>query len=420
MKVVIKNTLADTLSFLTHTRKRDRLFAKALDLPMPKGTMNTLSAALHPAKQDMVIQSIIQETADTKTYRLVMSDAKMHPAFFRAGQYISCVFQVDKSTASRPFSLSSTPRQTLDEGFYDITIRKTDPGFISSFVYDSWKVGTQILCTAPTGDFYYQELRDSRSVICLAGGSGVTPFKSMIPDILKDYPDMQVILFHGAVLADQFIFSDYFKNLQEENPSQFTYIPVCSDPVEATIEAADWQGESGLISVSLIEKVLKSTIPEKNLEACTLFISGPPAMEKYLEDELKNTRIQKRRIRTESSESQKSKVGNADSTSVPTITHSLIVHMNTHTHTIQANEHETVLVALERAGLKPPSLCRSGTCGWCRSRLISGTVAKAPNTHGTRSADDKFGYFHPCSEFPASDAEIYIPDDPIINREEKG
>jgi ferredoxin-NADP reductase len=420
MKVVIKNTLADTLSFLTHTRKRDRLFAKALDLPMPKGTMNTLSASLHPAKQDMVIQSIIQETADTKTYRLVMSDTEKQPAFFRAGQYISCAFQVDESTASRPFSISSTPGQALDEGFYDITIRKTDPGFISSFVYDSWKVGTQILCTAPTGDFYYQELRDSRSVICLAGGSGVTPFKSMIPDTLKDYPDIQVILFHGAVLADQFIFSDYFKNLHEDNPSQFTYIPVCSDPETVVAATADWQGEPGLISVSLIEKVLKSTMPDIELEACTLFISGPPAMKKYLEDELKKTRIQKRRIRTESSESQKSKAGNEDAASVPALTHTLKVHMNTRTHTIQANEHETFLVALERAGLKPPSLCRSGTCGWCRSRLISGTVVKAPNTHGTRSADDKFGYFHPCSEFPTSDAEIYIPDDPINNREEKG
>ena len=418
MKVVIRNTLVDTLSFLNHTRKRNRLFTRALDIPMPKGIMNILSASLHPTRQDMVIQSIIEETADTKTYRLVMSDTEKRPAFFRSGQYISCAFHVGESTASRPFSLSSTPGQALDEGFYDITIRKTDQGFVSKYVYDMWKTGTQVLCTAPTGDFYYQELRDSRNIVCLAGGSGVTPFKSIIPDILIDYSDMQVILFHGAVLADQFIFSDYFKSLHEDNPSQFTYIPVCSDPTTAA--AADWQGESGLISVSLIKKVLKSTVPEKDLEACTLFISGPPAMEEYLEKELSKTTIQKQRIRTESSESQKSKIEKENSASVPTVTHSLIVHMNTHTHTIKAQGNETVLVALERAGLNPPSLCRSGTCGWCRSRLLSGTVVKAPHSQGTRSADDKFGYFHPCSEFPTSDVEIYIPDDPINNREEKG
>ncbi|NQT60529.1 MAG: 2Fe-2S iron-sulfur cluster binding domain-containing protein [Bacteroidetes bacterium] len=407
MKVVIKNSLIDTISFITHITKRYRLFAKASDTPLPKGIMNTLSASLHPTKQDMVIRSIMQETADTITYRLVMNDAEKKPAFFRAGQYISCSFMVDKSTASRPFSISSTPGQAIDEGFYDITIKKTDPGFISKLVYNTWKVGTQIVCTAPAGDFYYQELRDSCYVICLAGGSGVTPFKSIIPNILKDHPDVHAVLIHGAVLADQFIFSDYFKSINDDNPSHFTYIPVCSDP------AADWQGERGLITISLIEETLRAAAPDKNIDDCTLFVSGPPAMETYLEEEFIKANIQKRRIRVEHSEYHKSD-GEKKSP-----TYSLLVHMNTHTHTIKAQGDETVLVALERAGLNPPSLCRSGTCGWCRSRLLSGTVVKAPHTQGTRSADDKFGYFHPCSEFPTSDVEMYIPDDPIRKREEQ-
>lgn len=408
MKVTIKNSLRDTISFLTHTKKRDRLFAKAKTTPLPKGSMNSLSAALHPAKQEMVIHSIIQETPDTRTYRMVMRDTEKRPSFFRAGQYIACSFTIDNSTASRPFSISSTPEQALNEGFYDITIKKTDQGFISSYVYDSWEAGTQILCTSPTGDFYYQGLRDSRYIICLAGGSGVTPFKSIIPDILKDLPDVQVVLIHGAVLEDQFIFGDYFKSLACDHPTHFSYIPVCSDPSDT------WQGETGLITLPLIEKSAESAFPDIKIDKCTLFVSGPPAMEAYLNEQFTKTDLQKRRIRIEHSEARR---GDSKSEKESPV-YSIIVHMNTQTHTITARGDETVLVALERAGLNPPSLCRSGTCGWCRSRLISGTVVKAPKTTGTRSADDKFGYFHPCSEFPASDAEIYIPDDPIKNRED--
>jgi ferredoxin len=79
------------------------------------------------------------------------------------------------------------------------------------------------------------------------------------------------------------------------------------------------------------------------------------------------------------------------------------------TKQIPAKGIETVLVALERAKLSPPSLCRSGECGFCRSRLLSGEVYINPNNDGRREADKKFNIFHPCSSYPLSNLEIEIP-----------
>ena len=86
-----------------------------------------------------------------------------------------------------------------------------------------------------------------------------------------------------------------------------------------------------------------------------------------------------------------------------------IVHMGGTTRIIPASAGESLLVALERAGMNPPACCRSGICGFCRSLLISGEVFIPEDEDGRRLADKQFGYIHPCSSFPVSDLEIIIP-----------
>lgn len=70
---------------------------------------------------------------------------------------------------------------------------------------------------------------------------------------------------------------------------------------------------------------------------------------------------------------------------------------------------QTILQALERAHIKAPSHCRSGECGWCHSKLLSGKVYVPEDADGRRMADLKFGWIHPCCSFPLSDLEIDIP-----------
>lgn len=76
---------------------------------------------------------------------------------------------------------------------------------------------------------------------------------------------------------------------------------------------------------------------------------------------------------------------------------------------VPASGSETVLTALERAGLAPPSLCRSGECGWCRSKLVSGEVFVVPDGDGRRLADRRFGWIHPCSSYPLGNLELRVP-----------
>ena len=69
---------------------------------------------------------------------------------------------------------------------------------------------------------------------------------------------------------------------------------------------------------------------------------------------------------------------------------------------------ETVLVALERAGIAVPSRCRGGECGFCHSRVISGEVFLPEALDHRRMADAAAGYIHPCCAYPLGDLSIEV------------
>ncbi len=87
----------------------------------------------------------------------------------------------------------------------------------------------------------------------------------------------------------------------------------------------------------------------------------------------------------------------------------LTVRIGGLTTVIPARATETLLVAMERAGLAPPSECRSGTCGVCHALLVAGDVYVNPDGDGRRAADMQYGYIHPCSSYPLSDLELSVP-----------
>ena len=94
-------------------------------------------------------------------------------------------------------------------------------------------------------------------------------------------------------------------------------------------------------------------------------------------------------------------------------TFKLKVKMGSTVKEIPAIATESILVALERAHLAPPSKCRSGECGFCRSLLITGNIFVSTKCDGRRAADKKFNFFHPCSSYPVSNLEIDVPRDTL-------
>ena len=81
---------------------------------------------------------------------------------------------------------------------------------------DNLKVGDKVIVSDPQGQFYYEDLRDSKHVIALAGGSGITPFLSMAAAIAEGSEDFNLTILFGSRTQEQILFKEelefYYNN----------------------------------------------------------------------------------------------------------------------------------------------------------------------------------------------------------------
>ncbi len=401
LDITIKSQTKDLYSFMKLIPDRKKRIQKASSEPITSDPMNDLARKLHPERQYLIIDQIKEETKTTKTFKLIPdsdSDTK-ELAYFRAGQYLSLKVQVNGVLITRPYSISSSPKDAL-KGFYDITIRKEEHGFLTNFIWNNWKVGTKVVSSGPEGFFYYEPLRDKKKIVAIGGGSGITPFRSMAKAITEGIMDAKIIILYGSSDEEDIIFYDELESLEQKNPDKvkIVYILSCN---EITLEGC----EKGFITSEIIKKYAE-------VNNSSFFICGPQIMYEFLDKELKEFNLPSKRIRKEAFGEIK------DITNFPGYPKDLAekvfkikVHMDNITTEIPALATESVLVAIERANMSPPSKCRSGECGFCRSLLISGDIFICPIGDGRREADKKFNYFHPCYSYPISNLEINIPKD---------
>jgi ferredoxin len=205
-------------------------------------------------------------------------------------------------------------------------------------------------------------------------------------------------LLYGSSDQDDIVFYEELKQLEASARARISIVHVLSCE-EVTLEGC----EQGFITAETIKKYA-------DLERSTFFVCGPHAMYEFVAHELERLQLPRRRIRKELSGPIK-EVSQAPGfpTERAGQNYQLRVHIGNATENLPARADETVLVAMERAKLVPPSRCRSGECGLCRSLLLSGDVYIYPDGDGRRAADRQSGYIHPCSSYPVSDLELAVP-----------
>ena len=115
---------------------------------------NQIAKALHPDVQNLVVSEVEAFSNDVKTYTLVADkeNGTENLAYFSAGQYLSIRLKVGDIEITRPYSISSCPKDALD-GFYQLTIKRVEGGLASEYILDNWVKGTKVSVSAPQGTF---------------------------------------------------------------------------------------------------------------------------------------------------------------------------------------------------------------------------------------------------------------------------
>ena len=359
--------------------------------------LNRMAKVFHPDRQYMKIETVTELEKDTKIFRFVPDPNRgtTRCAPFLAGQYLNIYLDIEGMKVNRAYSISSSPQNAKD-GFYELTIKYVQGGLVSRYVLDNWKEGDEVELSAPAGNFYYQELRDAKTVICLAGGSGITPFRSMAKAIADGDESFNLVLLYGSRSEDQIIFKDEFDVLGQNE--KIKVVHVLSDEEKEGFE-------HGFITAELIQKYA----PKE--EAYSLFVCGPQAMYDFAKSEIAKLGLAKKYVRFELSGELYDASSIEGYPGCDQSTVKITVSIRDMTRTVTGNANDTILQTFERNGISVPTSCRSGECGFCHSVVNSGKYYVPKDVDGRRLADLKFGGIHPCVTFPLSDIEIIVPAD---------
>ena len=362
------------------TAKRRRLIDEAPADPIVyEYGVNRLAGDLHPGRIKAKIAGRVPCGADC--CRVILESLAENGRFpyFRAGQFVTLSCSAGESYLSRPYSIISSPKEAL-EGRLEIMVQRK--GIFSQYLIDKAADGSVVMAGEPSGDFCFDDIRDRGHILAIAGGSGVTPFLSMMKAICEGSEDFRLTLVYGARTFSHVPF----------DPDDFA-----DERIRVIIVLSEEEAEGyrhGFITADLLKECID--------DDTSVFMCGPDAMYRFVGKELESLGFDPSRIRRE-----RNSVG--DRTVTEQQIFKLTVHMRDEVRIIDARNDETIVTAMERAGIAAPVRCRNGVCGFCHSRVISGRYFVAAENDFRRAADRKFGYIHPCSAYPESDLEIDIP-----------
>lgn len=382
----IKETLLSTLVHGEETLENIKVMRRVSPDKIPTENLaDKTIKKLHEKELKLVINEIIDTGKNAKIFRFTSETGYLPP--FEAGQFINIFMEIDGVRVSRPYSLSSSPKE---KSYYEITIAGIKEGFVSAYMLEKAKVGDRIIANGPSGVFHYQPVFHSTKSLFLAGGSGITPFLSMVREALDSNADRDLVLLYGADTKDKALYYDELMEYSKRH-SNFKFYLIVSG------EDPEWTGERGFLSGELIKKLVPDYAER------TSYICGPQIMNAFCEEELRGLGLTNKQIRREMFGAS------GDITKEPgfpaEVGKEQVFKLTVNGQVIDAKASEPILVALERAKIRVNVCCRSGECSLCRVKLVSGKVFLSKGAL-LRKADQKFGYIHSCKAYPISDIEI--------------
>ncbi len=211
---------------------------------------------------DTTVESIVDLTHDIKQVRLRLNDPPT--ISYSSGQFIQ--FQVPEYELTdepvyRAYSMASIPSDTTH---IELEIRQVPNGICTTYVHKHLKEGDSVTVNGPYGDFFLRET--DRDIICIAGGSGMAPLKSILLDMAEKKSTRKATYFFGARSGRDLFLLDEMKAIEKDMPT-FKFIPALSEPQEED----NWEGEVGLIT----DVVRRLT---KNASESEAYLCGSPGM----------------------------------------------------------------------------------------------------------------------------------------------
>lgn len=267
---------------------------------------------------------------------------------FSAGQHIELTVEKEGAWVSRFFSISSSPQYFKKTGLIEISIRIQEGGQITPWLPQTLKKGSIVNVSHATGDFCLDAV--SNPVLMIAGGSGITPFRSMLQQIALSGGAVTepVCVMYYARSADHFLFREELNKYQQQVPNLTVFFIDTND--------------LGFFSDAHLLKYCD------DFAARDIYICGPSPMILHARKVLQHQQVNEAKIHYEFFGPEPVSLDGETQAS------SVLFQQSGKQVTTGKDEPKTLLALAEEAELKPISGCRIGVCHQCICQKKSGVV----------------------------------------------
>lgn len=325
--------------------------------------------ALRHTWRELRVSRIDDESTSIRSFYLEATDGAGLPVF-QAGQHLPVRVQLPgiNTPLIRTYSLSSAP----SDAFLRISVKRD--GAVSSHLHDQLKVGDVLQARAPQGHFVV-DADERRPLVLLAAGIGVTPLLSMLREVVYEGKRIRrtrrTYLIQSARTRADLPFSDELQELVARGGDAVQLLRLLSQP-EAQARVGEDYELAGRIDIEL----LKAVLPFDDFD---FYLCGPSRFTQELYDSLRALRISDERIHAEtfgpSTLRRQQDKPLALAEQPPAATQPVpVLFAHSAKETRWTPSSGSLLELAESRGLTPEFSCRGGSCGTCKTKLLSGQV----------------------------------------------
>lgn len=244
---------------------------------------NLFAYIVSPKERLMLRLKEIKEIG-TNTYDFIFESAKNF--HFTPGEYMEWTIpdhHSDNRGNRRYFTLASSPSEsTIRLG---IKVYENMSTFKRGLL--ALKPGEIISASQRAGDFTLPKDKNKKLVF-IAGGIGITPFRSMFKYLIDKSEKRDITLFYSNKTLAEIVYTDIFDEAHEKLGINTIYTLT-----DTAIVPAEWRGERGFINTDMIRKYIP------NMEDKYFYISGPHAMVTAFETTLSELGVKGSHIKTD-------------------------------------------------------------------------------------------------------------------------
>lgn len=336
--------------------------------------------------REVTCVAVTDETWNVKTFHLSL-DGSDRQFDFKAGQYVTLEFEIDGQTIYRCYTVSSAP-QNSQPGDFCITVKHSADGVVSTWLHRQFGAGGKLKVSHATGDFVMPE-NHRQPLLFVAGGVGITPFISMARALQTSGEPVDIQFIQFARLPEDIMFRAELQNLGETVNGLNTHF------------FASTKAATGCSHGRLSEQTLDQSVPD--WASRSVYCCGPDGFMASMR-ELYERRCgpSEKRFHQESFELP------AEVETIPTPTSATFsIRLSQSKLHVPCVAGRTIIDAVHASpeGIKIPNACRSGVCGTCKLRKLSGEVEMLHNG-GITDEEEEDGYILTCCSTPLSDIQL--------------